>query len=95
MIKLLRLDTDVIINPQKIVQITLINLNELRKERRQLYQTQEQRERLHNKFWEVSVYLRSGNDGYNPQRFTKRFETQQEAENWIRTKFGAVIVNNL
>lgn len=95
MIQLLKVDNDVLINPHKIVQITLTNLNELRRERRQLHQTQEQRERLNNKFWEVSVYLRSGNDGYNPQRFTKRFETKQEAEKWTKEKFGNVIVDNL
>ena len=92
---LLKLDNDTIINPAKIVQITIENLNSLRQERGQHYQTQEQRERLNNKFWEVSVYLRSGNDGYNPQRYTKRFTTRLEAENWINEKFSGVIVNSI
>ena len=95
MIQLLRLDKDTVINPQKIVQITVENLNNLRRERRQHYQTQEQRERLDDKFWEVSVYIRSGNDGYNPQRYTRRFRTEQEAQQWVKQKFGAVIVTQL
>ncbi len=95
MIQLLRLDKDTVINPEKIVQITVENLNSLRRERRQHYQTQEQRERMHDKFWEVSVYLRSGSDGYNPQRYTRRFQTEQEAQDWINQKFGAVIINKL
>ena len=95
MVQLLRLNKDTVINPEKIVQITVENLNDLRRERRQHYQTQEQRERLDNKFWEVSVYLRSGNDGYNPQRYTQRFQTEQEAQNWVTQKFGAVIVDHL
>ncbi len=95
MIQLLRLDTVTVINPDKIVQITVVNLNTLRQERRQHYQTAEQRERLGDKFWEVSVYLRSGDDGYNPQRYTRRFKTEQEAQNWILEKFGAVIINQL
>ena len=95
MIQLLKLDNDTIINPEMIVQITIENLNNLRRERRQHYQTAEQRERLQDKFWEVSVYLRSGNDGYNPQRYTKRFKTEQEAGDFINAKFGAVIVNHL
>ncbi len=95
MIQLLKLDNDTIINPEMIVQITIENLNNLRRERRQHYQTAEQRERLQDNFWEVSVYLRSGNDGYNPQRYTKRFKTEQEAQNFINEKFGAVIVNHL
>nr|QBK87673.1 MAG: hypothetical protein LCMAC202_00090 [Marseillevirus LCMAC202] len=95
MIELLRLNNVTIINPKMIVQITVENLNNLRRERRQHYQTAEQRERLNDKFWEVSVYLRSGNDGYNPQRYTQRFKTEQEAQKWITEKFGAVIVNHL
>ncbi len=95
MVQLLKLDNVTTINPDKIVQITVENLNKLRQERRQHYQTAEQRERLNDKFWEVSVYLRSGNDGYNPQRYTRRFKTEQEAQDWITEKFGAVIVNHL
>lgn len=95
MIQLLRLDKDTVINPQKIVEIAVENLNNLRRERRQHYQTPEQRERMNDKYWEVSVYLRSGSDGYNPQRYTKRFHTEQEAQQWVQQKFGAVIVNQL
>ncbi len=95
MIQLLRLDQDTVINPDKIVQITIQNLNKLRQERRQHHQTAEQRERMDDKFWEVSVYLRSGSDGYNPQRYTQRFQTLQAAQTWITQKFGAVIVAHL
>ena len=95
MIQLLRLNTTTVINPEKVVQITVENLNKLRQERRQNHQTAEQRERMDNKFWEVSVYLRSDSDGYNPQRYTERFQTETEAQAFVTTKFGAVIVNNL
>lgn len=94
-IQLLRLDDTTVINPQKVVQVTIENLNRLRQERRQHYQLQDQRERLDNKFWEVSIYIRSGNDGYNPQRYTKRFMTEKEAQDWVTMKFGAVIVEQL
>lgn len=95
MIQLLRLDTTTIVNPNKIVQVTVDNLNKLRQERRQLYQTPDQRERMDNKFWEVSVYIRSGDDGYNPQRWTRRFETEKQAQDFVQQKFGGVIVDNL
>lgn len=95
MIQLLRLDPDTLINPQSIVEITVSNLNELRKERGQYYQTQEQRAQLDNKFWEVAIYLRSDGGGYNPQRYTSRFATQKEAQNWVTSKFKTVIVSQL
>jgi hypothetical protein len=50
---------------------------------------------MDNKFWQVSVYLQSGSDGYNPQRYTQQFQTETEAQAFVTTKFGAVIVNNL
>jgi len=95
MIQLLKVNNDTLINPEKIVQITVQNLNKLRQERRQLHQTQEQRARMEDKFWEVSVYLRSDSNGYNPQRYTERFQTEQEAQKWITDKFGGVIVNSI
>jgi len=95
MVQLLRLDNNTVINSDKIVQITLENLNNLRRERRQHNQTAEQRERMNDMFWEVSVYLRSGDDGYNPQRYTQRFQTDQNAQAWITQKFGGVIVDHL
>ncbi len=94
MIQLLRLDSNTIINTEKILQITVENLNKLRYERNQHHQTPEQQERMNDKYWEVSVYLRS-DSGYNAQRYTKRFQTEQDAQHWVQQKFGAVIVNNL
>jgi len=95
MIQLLRLDSNTIINPDSIVEITVENLNNLRKERGQNYQTQEQIAQLSNKFWEVSVYLKSCGNGYNPQRYTQRFLTEQDANLWIDKKFAQIIVNKL
>ena len=95
MIQLLRLDQDTVVNPDYIVQVVIQNLNVLRKERRQHHITAEQRERMEDKFWEVSVYIRSGSDGYNPERYTKRFQTRPEAQTWINQKFVAVIVTHL
>ena len=94
-ITLLRLDNNTTINISQIVEITIENLNKLRQVRRQHYQTPEQREHMENKYWEVSVYLRSNNDGYNPQRYTKRFQTEQEAKHWVNQKFGGSIVNSI
>jgi len=94
MITLLQIDTDTVINIDKIVKITIVNLQNLRQERRQHYQIPEQRERMDGKYWEVSVYLRS-DDGDNAQRVTKRFETKDRATQWVQDKFGAVIVAHL
>lgn len=95
MIQLLRLDPTTIINPKTIVEITIVNLNDLRRERGQNFQTQEQAAQLENKFWEVSIYLRSDGGGYNPQRYTRRFCTEKEAQKWVDNIFGKVIVNKL
>lgn len=95
MVQLLKLDQDTTINADFILQITIENLNQLRRRRDQHHETPQQRERMRDLYWEVSVYLRSGNDGYNPQRYTKRFRTQQEAQQWVNTKFGGAIINNL
>ena len=92
MIQLLQLDLDTWINPQKIVKITIVDLNRVRRDRNQHVETPEQRERL-NGYWEVSVYLRS--EGYNPARFTKRFRCRNDAQNWIMAKFGSVIIDKL
>lgn len=93
MIQLLTLDTNTVVNPQFITQITIVNLNTVRRERHQNHQTSEQRARIENKYWEVSVYLRS--EDTNPQRYTQCFETKQAADAWVKQKFGAVIVNKL
>lgn len=94
MIQLLKLDENTWINPEKIVQITVEDLNKLRRERGQHNQTAEQRERLNGLYWEVSVYLRSP-EGYNAQRYTQRFRNKSDALTWITDKFGSVIINNL
>jgi hypothetical protein len=93
--KLLRLDARTIINPDKIVEITIRNLDRVRRERRQYHETPEQRERMRGMYWEVSVYLRSDSDGYNPQRYTRRFPTRAAAQGWIEKVFGSVVVNDL
>lgn len=95
MIELLRLDSTTVINVNIIVQVTIENLNKLRQQRRQGHETSEQRERLDNKYWQVSFYLRSGSDGYNPQRWTKRFETEQQAQQFVQQKVGGVIVDTI
>ena len=95
MVQLLRLNEKTVVNPNKIVQITIENLNRLRQERRQHHETPEQRERMKDEYWEVSVYFRSDSDGYNPQRYTQRFQTELQAKQWIKHKFGGVIVDHL
>lgn len=92
---LLRLDDKTIINISHIVEITITNLNKLAQERGQHHQTSEQRSRMHDMYWEVSVYLRSDNTGYNPQRYVERFNTEAEAQKWVTHKFGGSIVNNI
>ena len=94
-IQLLRLDKDTLINPDKIVQITIQNLTKLFQERRQNHLSVEQLSRMDDKVWQVSVYIASGNDGYNPQRYTQNFQTLAQAQAWITSKFSAVIVNQL
>ena len=95
MIQLLRVDSKTVINPKMIVQVVILNLNKLRQERGQYNQTQRQQEQMDNKFWQVSIYLKSGSDGYNPQQYTIRFKTESEAQKWIKDKFGGVIITKL
>ena len=95
MLQLLKVDEDTLINPQKIIQITIGNLQKISQERGQRFQTPEQREYLQGNMWEISIYLRSDSNGYNPQRWTKNFKTRQEANNWIKNKFSHTIVEQL
>ena len=95
MIQLLKLDQNTFINPEKIIQITVLDLNKLRQERRQNHITADQREQMNDKFWEVSIYLISNEEGLNPQRYAMKFKTQTEAQTWINGKFQAVIVDYL
>ena len=93
MLQLLRLDEVTLINIKKVLQITVRNLDVVRRERRQNVITPEQRDRQDGRIWEVSVYFRSDNDeGYNPQRYVRRFKTMKEADNWINQKFSNYVI---
>lgn len=85
---LIKLDPTTIVNTKYIVQVSVTNLNKLRRERGLQAITPEQRAQLDDKYWQVSVYFRSDGDGYNPQAYSKRFYTLEEANKWIEDKIG-------